>query len=240
MQRLLKPAPVLYLLFLLLLTAISVVFLYQGFTFAVTGPLVWLFLHLAAEGAFMALCVMGRKQAAKPMRIIAQFLPLCAFLYFFATRLLLEDAGILLIVFHGLLCFLSCFILSLLYAKPRVVRIVSAVLNGLLLLVLLHLSIASALFSIITLKFDNSMVIRQVTSPEQSYTAVLTSVNQGVQGRYSLVDVVYDYASIDLGFGRFQKTARLYTGSGNEYTTIRMEWEDDRTLLINGEVYAVE
>ncbi|MBN1777275.1 MAG: hypothetical protein JW811_04055 [Clostridiales bacterium] len=240
MQKALKPAPVLYFLFLLLATAVSAVFIYRGFHFAVSGPAVWFFLNLAVEGALTALCVLGRKKAPKPMKIIALFLPLLALLYFLATRLLLVGVSTLLIAAHGLLCFLSCFILSLSYTNPRVARIVSGVINGVLFLVLLYVSAATVFFTMFSLKFDNSMVIRQVKSPEKSYTAILSSVNQGVLGRYSLVDVEYDYSMIDLGFGRFQKTARLYAGEGNEYTTIRLEWEDDHTLLINGEAYAVE
>lgn len=240
MKKLLKSAPVLYLVYLLLVTAVSFMFMYRGFVFVVSSPGAWFFLNLAAEGTLTALCAIGRKKAGKAVKIIGQFLPLGALLYFFATRLMLDDVGMLLIVFHGLLCFVSCFVLSLLYGNPRTVRIISGVFNGILLAVLLHVSLASVFFSMSTLKFDKVFVIRQVPSPETSYTAIVSSVNQGVLGRYTLVDVQHDYSIVDLGFGRFQKTERLYASEGNEYTTIRLEWQDDKTLLINDETYAVE
>ena len=240
MSKLLKSAPVLYLFYLLAITAVSAVFLYRGFVFVAYNSVVWFFLNLAAEGTFTALCAVGRKKAGKPTKIIAQFLPLGALLYFLATRLMLDNVGILLIVFHGFLCFVSCFILSLLYNNPRAVRIVSGVFNGVLLVVLLHISLASVLFSIGSLKFDNITVIRQVPSPEKTYTAIISSVNRGVYGRYTIVDVQHDAAMIDLGFGQFEKTEQFHVTEGNEYKTIRLEWDGDSTLLINDEAYPVE
>jgi hypothetical protein len=83
----------------------------------------------------------------------------------------------------------------------------------------------------------HNTIVRQETSPDESYTAVLIASDQGALGGDTIVNIEYNTTKI-IGYGRFEK--RLYTGDWEEFETMCIEWKDDHTLLINGKSYSID
>ena len=233
MQKLFKRASIVYFAYLLLMIILSMAFLCFGYRFIVSNEIIWFVINILAVGILTALCLSKRKESVKSANIIAQLLPLFALIYIIVIIALIDGVDVIIFSLHGLLCFLSCYVISLLYINKRVFRIVCAVLNSILLLFLL----AGIYFFMIFGQFGQDTIVRQETSPDESYTAVLIASDQGALGGDTLVNIEYNTTKI-IGYGRFEK--RLYTGDWGEFETMSLEWKDDHTLLINGKSYNID
>lgn len=236
MQKLLSRAPIVYFIFLLGMTSLFTAFLFLGYRFIVANQVVWLVLSILAEGIIASICLVKRKAATKTAKIIAQLLPFCALLYFFVLLILLDSLNIYFQTVHGLFCFLSCYVVALLHKIKRIFRIVCAVLNSILFILLLAASNFIMAFGSIA----QNTIVRQVMSPDQSYAAILIDSEQGALGGNTWIDIEYRTSNIPVGYGRFVKVTRVYTGRCGEFETISMEWQDDHTLLIDGKSYRID
>ncbi len=240
MRKCLDQAPVVYCIFLVCMSAASAAFYALGYRFAVANELVWFILHAAAVAALTVLCVIKRTNATKSSRTIAQFLPLLSLVYACSTSVLVQDVSDLFVTGHALLCFVSCFVVSLLYAERRGIQVLSIVLNSSLLAVI---SLVSSVLTMIGLTFGQigeNTVVRQVPSPSNAYTAIVIDSDQGALGGNTFVDVAYRAAEINLGVGRLVREKRLYSGDWMAFETMTLAWEDERTLSINGEAYSID
>ena len=124
MQKLFKRASIVYFAFLLLVTFLSIAFLSLGYRFIVSNEIIWFVINMAAEGILTALCLSKRKESMESANIIAQLLPFFALIYICVIGFLIDGVDDLILILHGLLCFLTCYVVSLLYTNKRVFRIV--------------------------------------------------------------------------------------------------------------------
>lgn len=81
---------------------------------------------------------------------------------------------------------------------------------------------------------------QELVSPGEGYTAQLVESDQGALGGYTMVKVRDNAFTIPLGFGSFSREFTVYSGDWGEHQDMVLSWQDENTLLINGEPYAVD
>lgn len=75
-------------------------------------------------------------------------------------------------------------------------------------------------------------------SPNGEYVAEVVRVTHPVIGDSSAVRVGYhDAVSKNFLGGFYKSSKKLYSGTESEIYSVRVEWKDDRTLIINGEEF---
>ena len=82
-------------------------------------------------------------------------------------------------------------------------------------------------------------VVKTLPSPEGSYTAIVTSSDQGALGGATTVEVRDNRRSINILLGRFTSSVQLWSGGWGAHETMTLEWEAEDCLEINGLSYAV-
>ena len=236
MRKLYEHTTITYCVFLLSLSGIFALFLSRSYSFNVSNAAIWFVLNILLEGALAYLCVLRQTDSIDTYGNAAQSLPLLSLVYICVTGFLVEGVNVLLLTLHALFCFISCYIISLLYKVERSIRITSAILNTVLLCLLL-----AAIAPLLTFgQLINNTIYKQIDSPNGAYTAVLTDSNQGALGGTTFVDVEHNSSGINIGIGRFIKSERVYIGRWGEFETMDIGWQGERTLLINSKSYDID
>lgn len=236
MQRLFRRIPIIYFSYLLIMAAISIAFWSLGYTFIVTNDVIWFGINMFVALAFVLLHFVKRKEQTQSANNFTQALPIAMFIYFFALETLITGVRDGLLILHVLFCFLFCYLASLLSTTKKIIKIVCAVVNSFLLLWLLALS-----FFILTFgQIGENTTISRVTSPANSFTAVLIDSDQGALGGNTYVQVEDHNSEMNIGLGRLVKIRRVYVGRWGEFETMVLQWQDEQTLLINGQPYYME
>lgn len=106
---------------------------------------------------------------------------------------------------------------------------------------LLSMPIAFILFLELFFDLGVNTVVQEIESPNGTYLVQVIDSDQGALGGDTLVEVRRDDCTIDLLVIRLTKTPTcVYRGNWGEYKHMRIEWQDETTLLINGEVYHID
>ena len=85
------------------------------------------------------------------------------------------------------------------------------------------------------------MAVRTITSPERNYRAEVIDVNEGALGGATIVEVYDLRKQFDGVIFLFQKEPQVvYHGDWGEFETMKLEWESEQVLLINGHPNKVE
>ena len=85
------------------------------------------------------------------------------------------------------------------------------------------------------------MAVRTITSPERNYRAEVIDVNEGALGGATIVEVYDLRKQFDGVIFLFQKEPQVvYYGDWGEFETMKLEWESEQVLLINGHPNKVE
>ena len=137
MQKLFKRSSTIYFVYLILMIILSILLLFFGYRFIVTNAIVWLVINLMIECVLTTLCIFKRDESMKSTNIIVQLLPTFSLIYIIILTIHINIDNIIILCFHHLFCFLSCYIISLLCANKFVFRIIYAAFNTILLLFLL-------------------------------------------------------------------------------------------------------
>lgn len=84
-------------------------------------------------------------------------------------------------------------------------------------------------------------IVQTLPSPEGTYYAQVIDDNQGALGGNTLVEVYDTRKKIDLFFLSIQKDPqRVYWGRWGEFPNMKLEWESEQVLVINGRAYEVD
>lgn len=86
--------------------------------------------------------------------------------------------------------------------------------------------------------FGRVSVVQSLLSPEGSYEAMLIDIDEGALGGSTVVDVKDVSRSFDIGFARFDSVKRVYRTGWGAFETMELSWQDDDTLLIDGQPYS--
>ena len=79
------------------------------------------------------------------------------------------------------------------------------------------------------------MAVRTIISPERNYRAEVIDVNEGALGGATIVEVYDLRKQFDGIIFLFQKEPQVvYHGDWGEFETMKLEWESEQVLLING------
>lgn len=123
------------------------------------------------------------------------------------------------------------------FARPFAVKTVTGILSILMFVLLLFISMLILAFG----NFGSNSVVVSVESPQGTYLAEVIDSDQGALGGDTLVQVTNRKKVVPLPIGEYSKAAvRVYTGEWGEWETMWIRWEDDNTLLIDGERYVME
>lgn len=235
-QKLPGKIPIIYLLFMFVVAGIAFAFLYYEYSFVVSCPIVWFLFHLLIQVVFVVIFLAKRDTITKAAFGVTQLLPLCSLPYIFAVGELIDGVPGILLMLHVLFCFLSCFIMSVASKGPLIFQTIIAAVNGIILCFFLILSLLQMTFG----QIGQRTVVKEVVSPNASYTAVLIEYDQGALGGNIIVDIEYNQYEIDIGLGRFVKKRRLYTGGWGNASNMKLQGEDDSVLLIGDRSYDME
>ena len=133
-----------------------------------------------------------------------------------------------------LLCTCACCVSMILTGQDpsRVTSICAAVVLAIPVLIL-------SFFSLMFGSTGEGTVLRRVDAPSGTCYAQIIDDDQGVLGGGTKV-AVYSARELDLGLLRISpKPQTVYYGNWGEGETMTLEWEDDRTLVIDGKAYSV-
>jgi len=145
-------------------------------------------------------------------------------------------AGKTAAVLAALLLFLSFLNGFFLLWRPGVCKIIGITLSCLTVLPLIGLFLLNLIFD----DFGYNAVVRSVPSPEGGRVAEIIDSNQGALGGDTLVTVQFPGKTVDIGVGRFlKKPVNVYMGEWGEFRSIRVHWQDEETLVIDGTEYSV-
>ena len=235
MQKILKRAAIIYFTFLALLSCLFLVLLFVGYNFFISNSTAWFVTNIALEGVLTTACLLKRNSAESSARNLPRFLPLLSLLYICLTGLLVRGASNIFLILHSLFVFLSCYIISLLCGRMRSPKIVDATFNTVMLGLLLFATYVAMTFG----QSEPSTVIKQLTSPSETYTAILIDYNPGAVGGSTKVNLEYNTSNIYIIFGHFIRTKQIYVGRWGEFESMTLEWQGDHTLHINGKAYYI-
>ena len=231
MHKIIRNTPIVFFLFLSLVTVSSALLSSHGYEFIVRNRITWFLFNLFIQGMVFGICIVKRKELTKADIIFAQTLPTLAVVYYFFADSFLSNVPEAMIAFHALLCFIVCFTISVLHWKYNVLRAIFTVWNAILLLLTLGLVALAITFG----SLGEPVVARELPSPNQSYLATVEKRDSGALGGAKNVLVEDCTSSADVGLGRFAKVQLLYSGEWDERVSV--SWVDDHTLLINGELF---
>ena len=126
--------------------------------------------------------------------------------------------------------------LMFVYGKESFLKGVVTGLTSLALAILLLVLGFISLFS-----FGRITVIQTLYSPQGTYYAELIDDDQGALGGNTLVEVYDTRKKVDLGFLTVQKKPQqVFIGRWGLFETMKLEWESEQILRINGKRYEVE
>ena len=231
MQKIIRNTPIFFFAFLSLATGSFALLSSHGYEFIVRNRILWFLLNLILQVILSGACILKRRELTKAAVVFAQALPTLAVVYYFFADSFLSNVPSALIAIHALLNFLVSFVISVLNMNDRLFRRIITVWNTILLLIILAMVTLEMTFG----SLGESVIAREVPSPNQSYLATVEKRDSGALGGAKNVLVEDCKSIIDVGLGRFSKVQLLYSGEWDERVSV--SWVDDHTLLINGKLF---
>lgn len=185
----------------------------------------------------VGLLIWQEGMTSKADRVLAAFSALLFPFAFIHWAILLPLSGwnlaVIVIAVLTLLCFAVLLFRSV---QPSAMKIFSGFLA---LLVALPVSLWVLIAPVVG-DFGLSSVVMQAKSPKGSYVAQVLYENRGMFGASTYVKVRSEKVDKELAFLSFTKSPIRLTGNwGERKDSVQIEWRDDETLLINGEVYSM-
>ena len=233
LHKLYRQAPIVFFVFLLFATSLSAVLSSQSYDFVITNRVIWFALCLSLQITLATVCFLKRNELSKLSIAISQLLPILAFAYYYFIDSLIYMVSSGIVAIHAFLFFIPCYAISLFQMQFRVLRVISAIFNTILLFAFLALFYLAVTFG----SLGEKEIIRETISPGGSYMATQVSIDSGALGGAMNVIVEELPSSVNVGFGRFAKLRQVYSRDWSTHNTFVIEWKDDQTLLINGKVY---
>ena len=192
-------------------------------------------------GAVTLLAVLWRNKAGKASRIFGMLMPIFALLYSWTLGPCVDwqldgtSLNLLYAMFLLVLPIVASLVIFFASARCLWVQITTAVLTGIVTIVFGPILLLTLLF----LDIGANTVVQRVDSPQQTYTALVVSSDQGALGGATHVRVRNVKNVIPLVSGSLEtETKTVWTGSWQETATLL--WSTEDTLLINGTPYPIE
>lgn len=166
--------------------------------------------------------------------LAALMLPLGILTWFI---LFIESDGSAVVLLFAILS-LAC--LAFLLTRPRNLPVLKVLSGSLAVLLALPVAFLVALELLLS-GFVENTVEQEIKSPNGMYVAQMVVSDQGALGGDTIVEVRRDDRTIDLLVIRLTKTPiDVYHGNWTAHKTMQIEWQDETTLLINGEAYHID
>lgn len=236
MKRILSYSPLIVFILYAFLPACSLIGALSGYAFTLYSEPVYTIglsvITLAAMVLF--LCIKPKLNKANAV--------FCALLAPFSAinglcLVLADNHWTLLSTMITFLCCGCSIVLAVRFVYPPVLKFLSLILSVLLLLCLLFAFAVKLLFG----SFGYQAVVQSVPSPQGTFVAEVIDSDEGALGGDTLVQVRNNRKRVNLLVGQFSKApVCVYTGEWGEFETMEIDWEDEQTLLINGETYWIE
>lgn len=125
------------------------------------------------------------------------------------------------------------------YLRPMWLRFTSIVVTGLISAIIGFALLFTVFFALFP--FGVSTVHRTVDSPDGSYCAYLVVHDAGATGGSTNVGILRKGDVIHLGLCDYKPSMHyVFSGSWGLQNSVTIEWEDNETVIINGEQYRVQ
>ena len=128
-----------------------------------------------------------------------------------------------------IICFFCCLIMVIKHGKSTVLKIISVVLSGLMLIPVCFFTFIFFLFG----NIGQNTVVQTIKSPNETHYAEVIDSNQGALGGDTIVKV-YGTKGVDTPIFRVYKEQTVYIGEWGEFKDMEVYWENKGILMING------
>ncbi len=234
MKRALQTVGGILLILYALLPAGTLIATAFDYTLVLTHPAACAIITAAVSVA--AALVSWLQKGFRPNKAARLFYAVCGPLAGVNWLFYLFQSSTVTVIVCMLVSFLCAALLTIRFAAPFVLKLISGILVALMLLPLVFINFIAHVFG----DFGANTVVRTVPSPDGGYYAEVIDSDQGAHGGDTLV-YVYDSHKIDTRIFEATKTPqRVYVGEWRAYEAMSIYWEDDNTLIINGERYFIE
>ena len=230
-----KPSFIIYLLTVInglypLLCLISYLFgysVYLGFSLVYSLWLVVIFMY-----ANHFIKKNEEVQTSKSAIICAAFLPLITAVNLAVYVFRYESPAIALLM--GI-CLVFAAVIAEKVLKSNKGKVLSVISSGFICLV----ASVFSLFVVSSSYLFTRSLEKHIVSPDRTYYAEVVNVDQGALGGDTVV-YVHRSRGINLFFLSFNKVPqKVYIGEWGEYKTMQIEWQDEKTIVIDGKEYVI-
>ncbi len=134
-----------------------------------------------------------------------------------------------------ILCAGLCCFLAIRHGKSPTLKGISLVLTGICLILIFHLGFFIYLFG----NIGHNTVVQTVPSPNKTRYAEVIDNDQGALGGSTIV-CVKEYWNLDLFILEItKKPYNIYIGEWGEFEDIKLHWDTEEILVINGKRYGL-
>lgn len=134
------------------------------------------------------------------------------------------------------LCFIFGVMVWVRFAWPMAMKVTCAFIAVFSLLLLSFFSTMAFIFDA-----DVTTVMQHVESPDGTAWFDLINEDKAEGTKYTTVNVYEKNADIDLGVLRFEKNPKkVYDKKDIEFEKVEVSWNDNTSLIINGEIYSIK
>ncbi len=149
--------------------------------------------------------------------------------------LLIFASNTLTVIICTLFSAICCCILPAVHAKRIGIRITVLVLSVLMLLPCCYCGFIFLIFG----NIGQNTVVQSAVSPDGTLCAEVIDCDQGALGGNTLVQVRETH-SFDAGIFEISKKAqRVYMGEWGEFKNMKLEWKNEKCLLVNRREYEI-
>lgn len=225
---------------LIALTLTNLLIYKIGYTYRPKNYAFFIIFFLVIIAGATVLSIKFKKYANKASRIFAYIMPIISLLYA-ASLLFSFDLSVnnktYDIVYYELMCsflMISSFILCFVYSANKWLKIFEGIVAAIIAFIFGFMVFISIIFA----GFGASDILQDINSPNNTYSAVIISLDGGALGGDTLVYVRNIQKDVSLLIGKLKfERKEIWYGDWGDVPTL--EWVDDNNLLINNRKYDV-
>ncbi len=168
-------------------------------------------------------------------------------IYLITSHMQSRTLHLILCILFSLIAIISMFCLFFRYHFCLPLKIVCGAISTILMVILFLVTCLGALGVVVGIfehffgEFGKTSVVKQVSSPDQSYIAEVWDIDQGALGGDTRVNIKGTGKEIPVLLGKLvPEETVVYEGEWGEFETMAIEWKDNHTLVIDGKEYTVD
>lgn len=222
------------------LTLINLFIYKSGYTYRPKNYVFFIIIFFAIIAGATLLSIKLKKYANKISKIFVCIMPILSLLYvaslMFSFDLSVNYKTYAIVYYELMFAFLmiSSFIMFFVYSTNKWLKICAGIVGAVIASIFVFIFFISLIFA----NFGESNILQDIHSPNNTYSAVAISLDEGALGGDNVVYVRNIQKDINLLIGNLNsQRQQIWMGDWSDVPTL--EWADDNNLLINNKEYDV-